>query len=313
MTEKIPPLENGETLENVNLESGRESVALSQEAMEELAKEDLDNKFRQSETHRIIQDALAKKETGAEPLNEKGTVYTGTTQSKPSNRFRNTLMAFRLGLAGLLGLGATKASAGINPADSTTERKSKIENVGGIEVKAGLKIRELTNAERVDWNNFIDFVESKGLKGSDKLGKGSENLAKSLFAEYKKLNPTTTVNYDIVPSVQYEMQVLRQNVQGFEERHKNPNAKNLMNYISPVDAWFGPQTSESKYFNVTLNQYHNDNLVSSEDLGLANSRLEPEKMARIMKNVPKGAKVEQLADGYYYENSDGDLVRILDK
>lgn len=196
------------------------------------------------------------------------------------------------------------------------KKKPKIENINGIEVRAGLKIRELTNTERVDWNNFIDFVQSKAkdFGGLEKLDKGNDALARSLFIEYKKINPKTSINYDIVPSVQYEMQLLKRNVQAFEERHKNPNAKNVMGYVSVVDGWFGDNTAQSKYFSTTLNQYHNNNLVSSEDLGLLNSKLETERQAKILKSLPQNVKLEKLADGYYYEDpNSGDLVKVSDK
>jgi hypothetical protein len=77
--------------------------------------------------------------------------------------------------------------------------------------------KQLTPQNMADWNKFLDWVRSKGFEGSKELDH-NEPLAKSLFVEYKKANPSTTVDYSIVPLVQTEMQKLRDNAQAFASR-----------------------------------------------------------------------------------------------
>lgn len=315
MTEKIPPA-NEILQENLNpdQEKGKD-VKVDPVAMEDLEKLNSEIEFRGTETAEIIRDAQAKKELGTESWNsEPVTVYSASPKQSPSNKFRNGIMGLKIALAGLLGLGATKESKASTPEDSLG-KKPLIEkvNTGGIEIKEGLKIREITPSERNDWNNFIDFVESKGLKGSEKLDKGSDALARSLFTEYKKLHPNTTINYESVPSFQYEMQKLKQQAQGFAKRRNDPNADKIMSFVSKVDGWFGKQTSQSKFPFMVENTYHNDALISSENLGLMGADMTPEKREQIMKKVPAGKQLEELADGFYYQNDDGDFIKVSNK
>lgn len=316
MTEKIPPV-NEALQENLNLNSEKgKSVEVDHVAMEDLEKLDSEIKFRGTETAEMIRDAQSKKELGSEPWSSKPmTVYNASPKQAPSNKFHNSIMALKIGLAGLLGLGATKeAKAGGDPVDSLG-KKLTIEKTqsGKIEVKEGVKIRPITAQERMDWNKFLDFVKEKGYEGSKELDKGNDALARRLFDEFKKLNPNTTINYDIVAPVQYEMHKIRQMARGFAERHKDPMANVIMSGISDVDKWFGSKTSQYRFPAMFMDTYHNDKLVSSENLGLLGADLTPEKKEQIMKKVPLGKKLESLEDGYYYENDDGDLIKVSNK
>lgn len=271
-------------------------------------------KYQLSVKNQILEAQSQKNKEYVEAWdNTPTTSYNIPPKQVPTNRFRNGIMAFKIGLAGILGLGATKEAKAGGGDDSLTKKPVIEKSVSNaIEVKEGLNIRTVSSKERNDWNSFIDFVESKGLQGSEKLDKGSDALAKSLFTEYKKLNPKTTLTYELVPSIQYEMQKLKQNVQGFAERRNDPNAKNLMSFVSKVDGWFGSRTSQSKFPFMIENDYHNNNLVSSENLGLIGADMTPEKKAEMMKKIPKGAKLEKLDGGIFYENEDGDLVKVSD-
>src|SRR5438045_4203518 len=89
-------------------------------------------------------------------------------------------------------------------------------------------IKELSPAQRMEWNRYVDFVSKKGYKGSPELDKKDTGLAKSLFDEFTKLNPTTPLKYEDVKSVQMEMSQLKNAAQGFAARRGDKNAKNLM-------------------------------------------------------------------------------------
>jgi hypothetical protein len=311
MTEKIPSVNEFLKEDSEKLNDKKESsVKVDPVAMEDLEKLNSEISFRGTETAEMIRNAQAKKELGDESWDAKPT----TTYEAPINRKPiGGLRKWAIGIfGGILSLGATKeAKAGGDPVDSLN-KKTKIEKISSntIDVKEGLKIREITAQERKDWNDFVDFVESKGLKGSEKLDKGNDALARGLFQEYKGLHPETTLSYEIVPSVQYEMQKLRQSIQGFAERRNDPNAKNLMNFVSKVDGWFGSHTSQSKFPFMMENTFHNDNLMKSENLGLVNSNLETEKQIKKKKSLPPGVTLEKLEGGTFYTDpQSGDLVR----
>jgi hypothetical protein len=64
---------------------------------------------------------------------------------------------------------------------------------------------------------------------------------------------------------------------------------------------------------MVVNQYHNNDLVSSENLGLLGGDMTPERKAQIMKKLPQGVTLEKLKDGYYYADpNSGDLVKVSD-
>lgn len=179
--------------------------------------------------------------------------------------------------------------------------------------KEGLMIRPLSAQERQDWNDFLDFVKAQGYEGSEKLNTGSDALARKLFAEYKKLHPETTMEYGIVASVQHDMQQLKENVQSFAKRKNDPNAENLMKDASKVDGWFGSQTSKYKYPQMLMNTFHNNDLISSKNLGLVDGTMQTQKsgVQRPQQKIPEGAKVEQLKGGKFYEDPQtGDLIEV---
>jgi hypothetical protein len=232
----------------------------------------------------MIRNAQAKKDMGNESWNSKPmTAYNVPPKQAPSNKFRNGIMALKIGFMGLLGLTATKeAKAGGDPVDSLN-KKATIEKTqsGKIEVKEGAKIRPVTAQERIDWNKFLDFVKEKGYEGSKELDKGSDALARKLFDEFKKLNPNTTINYEIVASVQYEMHKIRQMARGFAERHNDPKANIIMTGISKVDERFGSKTSQYRFPAIFMDTFHNNDLVKSENLGLVGADMQTEKVRKI--------------------------------
>lgn len=272
---------------------------------EDLEKLEAEIEFKQSKTAEEIRSIQAKKEKGDEP----GIVYN---IQKPTNKFRNLIMAGKIALSGLFALGATKqAGATGNPSDSTGKNIQKEQMMNGVSIKEGLTIRPLTTAERQDWNAFLDFVKEKGYEGSEKLDKKSETLAQSLFAEYKKLHPATTINYEIVPSVQYEMQKLKETVQSFSKRRNLPDSATVMAGVSKVDGWFGSHTSQFRFPVLVVEDFHNNTLVSSKNLGVVNSNFETDQTKKKMKKVPPGVVIEEYSDGKFYTDPHtGDLIKI---
>lgn len=169
----------------------------------------------------------------------------------------------------------------------------------------------LTQKQMQDWNNYVDWLEKNKMKGSTALDNGDVSF--QWLEKYRKENPSTTISREIIPQIQSEMQKLADNVRSFEQRRGNPRADALMQGTSKTDGIPGSKTTSFKFPNVTLNNYRNDNLISSQNLGLTNGSTQPTTgIASLRKKLPEGVKLEKLQDGYYYENKDGDLVKWSD-
>lgn len=167
----------------------------------------------------------------------------------------------------------------------------------------------LTAQKRAEWNQYVDFVEKRGYKGSTELDKRETGLANKLFDEFKKEFPNTSISLNDVPSVQYEMQELRKTVQGFAKRKGDQNADKLMEGISKVDGWPGSKTTQFKFPNMSLQTYHDGQFTGKRNLGLVDATLTPVESAATKKKIPKGAKIETMSDGrQYYQDENGDLV-----
>lgn len=180
--------------------------------------------------------------------------------------------------------------------------------------------KPLTPQMMSEWNQFLDYVKSKGFEGSKDLDSKDKGLGQKLFNEFKTVNPNVTINYDIIPSVQSEMQKLKESAQQFAARRNDPNAKNIMKDISKVDGWFGSKTSQFRFPDMKLKELHNDQLVGSANLGLVNSQLKPTGTTSAIlggrKPLPTGVKLEPLFDAQgkqtgmgYTDPDSGDLIR----
>lgn len=173
----------------------------------------------------------------------------------------------------------------------------------------------LTPQQMREWNMFIDFLQKKGIAGSKDLDSKNKNLGANLFEQFRKEVPGVTITYDIVKPVQTEMQKLKDAAQSFAARRGDPNASNIMSGVSKVDGWLGSRTSQFKFPEMTENQLRNNQLVSSNNLGLLGGGLKPVGTSNILntKTPPVNAKLEKLQDGYYYEDpSTGDMVKVKD-
>lgn len=174
--------------------------------------------------------------------------------------------------------------------------------------------QKLSPQQMKDWNGYVDYVEKMGYKGSTELDKKSTGLARKLFDNYLKENPSASIKYDDVKKVQMEMEELKNNVQGFAKRRNDPNAEKLMSGISKVDGWPGSRTTQYKFPIMQEVSYHNNELVSNRNLGLMGGDMKPTGQqgiaSGIAKKLPPNVKLEKLQDGYYYEDPQtGDLVK----
>jgi hypothetical protein len=187
------------------------------------------------------------------------------------------------------------------------EKKRPANGGGGDEKKAA---PALTPQNMSDWNRFLDFVKQKGYEGSKELDT-NEPLAKSLFDQYRKVNPNTTISYDIVPAVQMEMQKLRNNAQAFAQRRGAKDASNIMSGVSKVDGFFGSRTSQFRFPEMVQNNFHNNALKSTTNLGLVDGNITPVgNPVNALRRMPKGVQPWKSNDGklYYTDPQTGDAV-----
>lgn len=178
--------------------------------------------------------------------------------------------------------------------------------------------RRLSPTEMEQWNSFLDYVKDQGYEGSSDLNTKNKNLGATLFSDFKKTNPNLTIDYDIVPAVQNEMQILGQSARDFAARRNDPNAKNLMTGVSPVDGWFGSKTSQFRFPSAVLVNQRNNQTVGTQNLGLVSGNLQATGVGAAGKpRIPKGVKVETFYDaqgnatGQGYEDpTTGNLVEL---
>lgn len=109
---------------------------------------------------------------------------------------------------------------------------------------------KITNAVRQEWNNFVDFLDQRGLKGNPELDKG--DLSQRLLSQYIRENPMTPLRPEMVKDIQgdfanyrgYALNKIRQNkgvlAPGVTE-------ENFMADLSKLDNWPGSFTTKHKF------------------------------------------------------------------
>lgn len=90
------------------------------------------------------------------------------------------------------------------------------------------------NKVRTDWNDFLSYLDKKGLKGKPDLDKGG--LGYKVFDEYVKQNPNTSLSRDSLPVIRkeilnYRQWVLDQAKQGKVSLNNGVNENNFMRHV----------------------------------------------------------------------------------
>ena len=111
-----------------------------------------------------------------------------------------------------------------------------------------------TPQQRSNWNQFLDYLEKKGVGGSKDLDARDKSLGKKLLDEYNKANPDKAVSEEFIPIAQHESYLIRKKGQfaGMDEKQAKYAFHNLPEKfrnkeISPVDSWLGSVTSRQYY------------------------------------------------------------------
>lgn len=313
MTEKIQESKEGvNTPENLNENHTPEEEILDysippkyelsekeKNAVTDLAAE---IKFRASPTNEQINDARARKETGAEK--EKYEAPVVSMQPRPRSKIKNAFMGF----AALLGIGASttaKAEMG-NLNDST---KNKIENIkknpeDSLKKKSEkvVNLNELNEsvplALQMDWNKYIDWLASNNLKGSEKLDHGG--LGMEMLKRFIEENPdvsleaneTTVINIQKAFS-KYREWVMKRIEEGKAQFGPGANKENFMRALSIIDGIPGQRTTSFKFpeeYLITLKTNVVDHsAIANKAINSGNIQ---SGIANIMKNEKSIEKVE---------------------
>lgn len=108
----------------------------------------------------------------------------------------------------------------------------------------------ITNKTRTDWNNYVDWLEKKALKGSALLDK--DGFGFKMIEQYKKENPETTITKDAVVPIQKEFQKYRQYALDQVDKGKvilgdGVTKDNFLRALSIVDGIPGQRTTSYKF------------------------------------------------------------------
>jgi hypothetical protein len=152
----------------------------------------------------------------------------------------------------------------------------------------------LTPKQRQDWNTYVDWLDKKGMKGHPDLDK--KDISFQYLDQFIKENPSTSLSRDTVKPIQDEMTNLAINSRALAARKNDPNADKLMQGTSISDGIPGSRTTRFKFPEMVMNQYRNNSLTSSQNLGLVDSKLQAQGIAANKKPLPKGVKLEPLYD-----------------
>lgn len=174
--------------------------------------------------------------------------------------------------------------------------------------------KDLTPQQRKEWNQYVDWIAAKGMKGSPLLDRGDTGL--QYFNQFLKENPSVTLRPEHIKAIQQEVEGIAQKTRDLEARRGNPNAQNVMTGTSKFDGIPGSKTTSFKIPEMDVKSYHNNALVGVKNLGLVNSQLQPAAQ-QYGAQLPKGVKPEPLYDsagkltGYgYTDPKSGDVIRL---
>lgn len=126
------------------------------------------------------------------------------------------------------------------------KRANFARNFGGKKQDGGV----ITNQNRTDWNNYIDWLESKGLKGNPRLD--TNNYGVRMINEYRRQVPNTTVSPEMIIPLQkdfgkYREYVINKIKSGKGAFSPGTNEDNFMKNLSVVDGIPGQRTTSFKF------------------------------------------------------------------
>lgn len=135
--------------------------------------------------------------------------------------------------------------------------------------------KPVTNQQRRDWGNYVDWLDKRGMKGHPDLDKN--NLGKSMLSKYIKENPSTSLTSDSVIPIQKEFSNYRnwsidQVKKGKMAFGEGVDEHNYMKELSVVDGIPGQYTTRHKFPEEYMETFEDKKLMSTEDKGFATAK-----------------------------------------
>jgi len=150
-----------------------------------------------------------------------------------------------------------------------------------------VKDDKISVQEKKDWNEYIDYLSKKGLKGSPELNKGAgeENVGRKVLKQFLKENPTSSLRIEKVPKIQNYFEDLQKSGKERLESGKSKMAEgqtkeSFMKGISKVDIYPGSKTTTYKFPTASLETSENGKIISKQELGFTEPGVDPYKSAR---------------------------------
>jgi len=158
----------------------------------------------------------------------------------------------------------------------TTAQKQEVKELTNTETTAETNTDSLTTKQMDDWNDFVKYLRSIGLSGSDKLN--NLTFSKKVTDEYKQQHPETTISYDDVIKVQKAVRAYRNWCITMTQQGKlkpianiKPDYSNFMPWVlgTKDDGILGSYTSQFMF-----PKYYVHNIISKQTktVGYANKQ-----------------------------------------
>ena len=205
--------------------------------------------------------------TPIEHINQEVEESKPTNEKKGLGNFFKKLFGKPAIVAGLAASSMTAQGAtnhNTNPTDST---KNKIE----IGIKKESK-ETITNQLRNDWNNYVQWLESKHLKGDASLDHNGKGI--QMLLEYIKEHPGTSLSVDKVDDIQEEFRRYREwslaeIKSGRSAFGTGVTEQNYMARLSDADGIPGQYTTQHSFPESYLKTFVNGKLTESMNTGFA--------------------------------------------
>lgn len=111
----------------------------------------------------------------------------------------------------------------------------------------------LTPTEKIQWNQYIDFMQKQGMKGNPALDNQNQNLGQFYFNRFKSSTPGISLTYQDVPRIQndlnnYRTTLVDQYKKGLIVPDDSVKSEaDIMPGLSKTDGWLGSKTSSYKF------------------------------------------------------------------
>lgn len=134
---------------------------------------------------------------------------------------------------------------------------------------------KIDNNTRAAWNDYISWLDKKGLKGSPALD--HNDLGGKMIDEYRKEHPDTPITREMVVPIQKEFSnyrnwAINQIESGKGAYAPGANKDNFLKSLSVVDGIPGQRTTSFSFPSAYLNTFNNGKLVNTQNQGFATTQ-----------------------------------------